>query len=527
MLSAGLIAGFICLPVLAVVWRAMGLDQLHGGYTQTGNTLSHLGQTVLPSFIANTLLLSMGVLVVVLIAGVGSAWLIAAYDFPLRRWLAGLLVLPLAMPAFVMAFAFTDFFETTGPLQSSLRHIFDLKVGGYWFPDIRSIPGAALVLGLSLYPYVYMLVRPAFAQRSASLNEAARTLGVSGLTLWWRVTLPVARPAIVAGCALVLTETLADFGTVSYFAVDTFAAGIYRAWQGMGDQVAAARLAVMLMMFVGLVTWVEKINRGRMASYSRTPRPALRQTLTGFKAFFAMTFCASLVCLGFFMPVILLIAAALKQSKSGLGADPRLFEWLFNSAVLGALGAVLIVPMALVVAYAMRVTDKRWVRGAAQIAASGYAIPGLVLAVGLLVIARYLDWIGLGWIRATILLVVLAYCARFFAVAFQGIGSGLLRIAPNLDDSARSLGLPALQVLRQIHWPLLRPTIAAAFLLVFVDCLKELPATLVLRPFNFDTLAVVAYHLASDERLGAAALPAIAIVLVGLLPTIWLAGKQR
>ena len=521
-LGAGLIAGFIGLPVLAVVWRAIGLDD-----PQSGSTLLHLMQTVLPGFVTNTLLLALGVLLVVLIAGVGAAWLIAAFDFPLRQWLAGLLVLPLAMPAFVMAFAYTDFLETTGPLQIGLRQFFGLTVGSLWFPDIRSIPGAALVLGLSLYPYVYMLVRPAFAERSASLSEAARTLGVSGFALWWKVTLPVARPAIVAGCALVLMETLADFGTVSYFAVDTFAAGIYRAWQGMGDQVAAARLAVMLMVFVGLITWVEKVNRGRMSSYTRAPRPAVRQTLSGARAFFAFVFCISLVCLGFFVPITLLILAALKQSQAVQGIDPRLFEWMLNSALLGGLGAALIVPMALVVAYALRLASNQWVRNAAQIASAGYAIPGLVLAVGLLVIARYLDWIGLGWIRATILLVLLAYCARFFAVAFQGIGSGLLRIAPNLDDSARSLGVPAFQVLRQIHWPLLRPTLAAAFLLVFVDCLKELPATLVLRPFNFDTLAVMAYHFASDERLGAAALPAIAIVLVGLMPTIWLARSQR
>ena len=522
MLSAGVIAGFIALPVLAVIWRSIGVDDL-----QSASTLAHLMQTVLPGFATNTLLLALGVLLFVLLAGVGSAWLIAAYDFALRRWLAALLVLPLAMPAFVMAFAYTDFFETTGPLQTSLRQLFGLKVGAYWFPDIRSIPGAAVVLGLSLYPYVYMLVRPAFAERSASLNDAARSLGVSGFALWWKVTLPVARPAIVAGCSLVLMETLADFGTVSYFAVDTFAAGIYRAWQGMGDQVAAARLAVVLMIFIGLITWVEKTNRGRMASYSRAPRPALRHKLSGIKALLAIGFCTCLVCLGFFVPIMLLITAALKQSQTGQGIDPRLFGWMFNSTILGGLGAALIVPIALIIAYALRLANNQWVRGAAQIAASGYAIPGLVLAVGLLVIARYLDLIGLGWIRATLLLVVMAYGARFFAVAFQGIGSGLLRIAPNLDDSARSLGLPALKVLRQIHWPLLRPTLAAAALLVFVDCLKELPATLVLRPFNFDTLAVVAYHLASDERLGAAALPAIAIILVGLLPTIWLAGKQR
>ena len=522
MVSAALIAGFVGLPVLAVIWRSLGLDD-----PQSSSTLWHLIQTVLPSFVANTLLLCLGVLLVVLIAGVGAAWLVAAFDFPLRRWFSGLLVLPLAMPAFVMAFAYTDFLDSAGPLQTGLRQTFGLAVGAYWFPDIRTVPGAALVLGLSLYPYVYMLVRPAFAERSAALAEAAQTLGVSGFALWWKVTMPVARPAIVAGCALVLMETLADFGTVSYFAVDTFAAGIYRAWQGMGDQVAAARLAVILMVFVAMLTWVEKANRGRMSSHGRTPRPAPRQTLTGFRSFGATLFCFCLVCFGFLVPMLILVMAAVKSQQAGQGIDPRLFEWMLNSATLGLLGASLIVPMALVVAYAQRLNNTRWIRIISQIAAAGYAVPGLVLAVGLLVIARYCDWIGMGWIRATIVLALMAYCARFFAVAFQGIGSGLLRIAPNLDDSARSLGLSAIQVLHRVHWPLLRPTLAAAFLLVFVDCLKELPATLVLRPFNFDTLAVIAYHFASDERLGAAALPAIAIVLVGLIPTVWLARSQR
>jgi iron(III) transport system permease protein len=538
--AAALVALVIALPLLAVIARALRGDATLNGtmalksvesirdQVDSAANFAHLVATVLPSFVFNTIGLAVGVLLVVLIAGVGSAWLIAAYDFPGRSWLARLLVLPLAMPSFVMAYAYTDFFDASGWLQSTLRQLTGLKVGAYWFPEIRSVPGAALMLGLALFPYVYMLSRPAFAERSASLSDAARTLGMRPSKIWWKVTLPVARPAIVAGCALVLMETLADFGTVSYFAVDSLAAGIYRAWQGMGDQTTAARLSLVLLAIVSLLLWIEKTQRGRMASHGRQVQPAPRIALRRKRAIAAALFCFVWVFFGFLLPLGLLVKALVSQWQAGeLVQGFKFFSWAFNSSVLAIAGTLIIVPSALLVVYACRLNRKAWVKTAALLASSGYAIPGLVLAVGLLLIARQLDGIGLSGVRATIILVLLAYTARFFAVAFQGLQAGMQRIAPSMDDSARSLGASAFSVLTKIHWPMLKPSIGAATLLVFVDCLKELPATLVLRPFNFDTLAVVAYQYASDERLAAAAAPALALVLIGLIPTIWLAKGQK
>ncbi len=532
--SALAIAVLITLPLLAVFLRALlgspssdSAMAASEGVDSAAN-MAHLATYVLPGFILNTLGLALGVLLVVLVAGVGSAWLIAAYDFPARDWLARLLVLPLAMPGFVMAYAYTDFFDVSGALQSLLRQLTGLRVGQYWFPEIRSVPGAAFMLGLALFPYVYMLARPAFAERSATLADAARTLGMAPRKIWWKVTLPVARPAIVAGCALVLMETLADFGTVSYFAVDSLAAGIYRAWQGLGDQTTAARLSLVLMLLVGLILWVERTQRGRMATHGRQPQPALRMALSRPAGFAAASFCSVWVLLGFILPAVLLCKAFLSQWQSGdLVLSANFATWSLNSFLLALGGTILIVPSALIVAYACRLNRKAWVNSVAKLASFGYAIPGLVLAVGLLLVARQLDLLGLTWVRATIILVLLAYMARFFAVALQGLQTGMERIAPNMDDSARSLGATPASVLRKIHWPLLKPSLGAATLLVFVDCLKELPATLVLRPFNFDTLAVVAYQYASDERLAAAAAPALALVLIGLVPTIWLARGQK
>jgi iron(III) transport system permease protein len=520
---AALIALVISLPILAVLFRAI-VGDLHSDQL---DTISHLIQSVLPGFVLNTVILALGVLLIVLVAGVGSAWLVAAYDFPGRTWLARLLLAPLAMPAFVMGYAYTQAFDVSGPMQSALRSVTGWSVGQYWFPEIRSIAGASLMLGLALYPYVFMLAKPAFAERSVHLGEAARTMGISNKAVFFRVYLPVARPAIVAGCALVMMETLADFGTVSYFAVDTLAAGIYRAWQGLGDQTAAARLSVLLTAIVLLVLYVERRHRGRMAAYSGSGKPAKRVRLHQGTALAASLFCWVWIALGFLVPLGLLLLAAVRESDSiALLQSGRFGLWVWNSAWLALLGVLVILPSALLVAYACRVSSQVWVQRCAQIAASGYAVPGVVLAVGILLLAKGLDWMGLGFMRVGLLLLLLAYVARFFTIGFQGLTAGLARISPRMDDSARSLGLSHLEVLRRVHWPLLRPSVYAAALLLFVDCLKELPATLILRPFNTDTLAVVAYQFAADERLAAAALPSLALVVVGLIPTIWLARDQ-
>lgn len=494
------------------------------------DALAHLLSTVLPRYTLTSVLLVVEVAVFVLLLGVGAGWLVAAYDFPGRRWLEVAMILPLAMPAFVLAYAYTDFLDTSGPLQSWLRASTGWSIGDYWFPEVRSLTGAALFLALALYPYVYMLARNAFAERSESLAEAARSLGTPAPWVWWRVTWPVARPAVAAGLTLVTMETLADFGTVSFFAVDTFSAGIYRAWQGLGDRTAAARLALVLLAAVLVLVWLERRMRGRMAFHARSARPARVRRLHGARGWAACAACAVPVVAGFVLPSLLLVRAWWVQ---GGGVDPRVLSWAWNTALLSGVAVAVVVPLALALAYALRVVQARWMGALAAVASSGYAVPGIVLGVGLLAVVGAIDrtvgaWPGAGLLLGgTAVAVVYAYCVRFFAVAQHGLDASLKRISPSMDASARTLGAGQFEVLRRVHWPLLRPSVATAALLVFVDCLKELPATLVLRPFDFDTLAVVAYQFASDERLSEAAVPSLLIVVVGLLPVTILARSFR
>jgi iron(III) transport system permease protein len=516
------VAATVVAPLLALVWVAL---------QPTGaDALAHLASTVLPRYALSSLLLVAQVSVFVLLLGVGAGWLVAAYEFPGRRLLEVGMILPLAMPAFVLAYAYTDFLDTSGPLQEWLRAVTGWSIGEYWFPPVRSLTGAALFLSLALYPYVYMLARNAFAERGESLAEAARSLGLPAPLVWRRVTWPVARPAIVAGLTLVTMETLADFGTVSFFAVDTFSAGIYRAWQGLGDRSAAARLSLVLLAVVLALVWLERRQRGRMAFHARGTRPAKPRRLHGLAAWAASLACATPVVLGFLLPTGLLLAAWWGQ---GAAFDPRLARWAANTAMLSALAVAVVVPLALGLAYAVRQLSARWVGALAAVAGAGYAIPGIVLGVGLLAVVGAIDRIAAWWpgagllVGGTAVAVVYAYCVRFFAVAQHGLEASLKRISPSMDASARTLGAGPFEMLRRVHWPLLRPSIATAALLVFVDCLKELPATLVLRPFNFDTLAVVAYNFASDERLAEAALPSLMIVAVGLLPVTVLARSFR
>jgi len=515
---------------LALAAPALALAVLAvSGFLDSSATLSHLALTVLPRYAATTLLLAIAVVVLVLGLGVGAAWMIAAWEFPGRRFLAWTLVLPMAMPAFVMAYAYTDFLAPSGVVQSTLRRWTGWEIGDYWFPDVHSWPSAALCLGLALYPYVYLLARTAFAERSESLAEAARSLGLGPAQVWWRVTWPVARPAVAAGVALATMETLADFGTVSYFAVDTFTAGIFRAWQSLGDRSGAAQLALVLLVAVMTLVWLEREQRGRMQFHARSTRPPERWVLKGPAAWAASAACALPGLLGFVFPAVILAASGFTVES---GLDTRLVGWAFNTAILGLGSVALVVPLALLGAYALRVFGGRTIRLALGLANTGYAIPGLVLGVGLLALISFtsglLNWSGerfgfdvplsAGGLGA----VFYAYTVRFFPVGFQGIDAGLKRISPSMDQSARSLGRNLWGVLREVHWPLMRRTLAVAALLVFVDSVKELPATLVLRPFDFDTLAVVAYHFAADERLAEAAWPSLLIVLVGLVPVIWL-----
>lgn len=521
---AVLVAVLAGLPVASV-----GLNIFVGG---TSATWSHLAQTVLPEYIANSLLLCVGVGLGVALLGVTTAWLTAMHDFPGRRFFEWALVLPLAMPAYVMAYVYTDFLQFVGPVQTILRESFGWEHGDYWFPDIRTLPGAILMFVCVLYPYVYLLARAAFLERASGMLEAARTLGMGPWRGFFSVSLPLARPAIAAGIALALMETLADYGTVAYFAVNTFTTGIYRAWFSLGDRVAAAQLAAMLLSFVLFLLMVERVSRGR-ARYNNTTgrnRPMPGARLGGAVAVLAFVACAVPLLLGFVLPASLLLKMAFSEGDAQFGE--RFLLLSRNSFMLAGITAFIGVFLALLMAYGARLSKSTLATALNRLVGLGYAVPGAVIAVGVLIPVTRLDnWLAGQWehwfgsnpgllLTGGIAALIYAYLVRFLAVALHTVESSLAKITPNMDDAARCLGLGQGETLRRVHAPMLRGSLFTAGLLVFVDVMKELPATLVMRPFNFDTLATQAYTLAADERLAEASTASLAIVAVGLLPLI-------
>ena len=521
---AVLVALLAALPVASV-----GLNIFVGG---TSATWSHLSRTVLPEYILNSLWLCLGVGLGVALVGVATAWLTAMHDFPGRRFFEWALVLPLAMPAYVLAYVYTDFLQFVGPLQTALREAFGWKYGDYWFPDIRTLPGAILMFVFVLYPYVYLLVRAAFLERASGMLEAARTLGMGPWRAYFAVSLPLARPAIVAGVALALMETLADYGTVAYFGVNTFTTGIYRAWFSLGDRVAAAQLAAMLLSFVLFLLMAERISRGRARYHNTTGRnrPLAGARLRGLAAFLAVAACLLPLLLGFVVPAALLFKMALAEGDIQFGE--RFLLLSRNSFLLAGVTALIGVLLALLMAYGARLSKSTLATGLNRLVGLGYAVPGAVIAVGVLIpVTRFDNWLAGQWeqwfgnnpgllLTGGIAALVYAYLVRFLAVALHTVESSLAKITPNMDDAARCLGLGQGATLRRVHAPLLRGSLFTAGLLVFVDVMKELPATLVMRPFNFDTLATQVYTLASDERLAEASTASLAIVAVGLLPLI-------
>ncbi len=521
-LAAVLACLVLIAPIVAVVVISMSTGQ---------GTWQHLASTVLPGYVSTTFWLAMGVAAGVILLGVSTAWLVSSFRFPGSGLFEWALILPLAAPGYVVAYAYTDFLQFTGPVQSTLRAAFGWQAGEYWFPDIRSLPGAVLVLSAVLYPYVYLLARAAFLDQSSHLAQAARLLGQGSSGVFFRVALPLARPAIAAGIALALMETLADFGTVSYFSLQTFTTGIYQAWFSMGDLVAAAQLSTALLAFVLLILAFERWNRGRARYYeSHAHRDDRRVSMSGGRAWAATLCCALPPLLGFVLPAVIL------GHRVWLEPEPlfteRFVELAGNSLTLAAITSVAAVALALLLAYAGRMARWQGVQFTNRIAGLGYAMPGAVIAVGILVPVARLDNIIGAWLEAqfdlkvgllftgSILALVYAYLVRFLAVALQTVEAGLGRIRPSMEDAARSLGMSPGRVLATVHAPIMTSSLLTAGLLVFVDVMKELPATFVMRPFNFDTLAVQAYHYASDERLAQAAAASLVIVAVGLLPVI-------
>lgn len=522
------------LVLLALILAMPLLSVLGSLFWPRPETWQHLADTVLVDYIRNSLVLVIGVGVGVLLIALVPAWLTTMCRFPGSRTLEWALLLPLAMPAYIIAYTYTGLLDVAGPVQSAIRDWFGVSYGDYWFPPIRSLGGAIVMLSLVLYPYVYLLARSAFIEQSLCVLEVARSLGLGPVRRFVRVALPLARPAIVAGLSLALMETLADYGTVQYFGVPVFTTGIFRTWFGLADGVAASQLAALLLGFVVLLLWLERRSRRRAQYHHTSSRytSLMARRLQGWQAAGALVLCLLPVVFGFLLPAGVLLSWALDSWQRTAQAD--FFGLMLNSLGLATVTALLALALALFFAYGRRLYDNLPARLSLRFVSLGYAVPGTVIAVGALLPFAWLDNTLDAWLRAqfgissglllsgSLFILVFAYLVRFLAVSLNAIEAGLTKIRPSMDEAARSMGVDRLSTLRRVHVPMMRGTLLSAVLLVFVDVLKELPATLLLRPFNFNTLAVRAYELANDERLPEAACPALAIVVAGIVPVILL-----
>ncbi|ASU39873.1 iron ABC transporter permease [Herbaspirillum sp. meg3] len=526
----GLIALLISLPILGIAGAWLHLDA--AGI----DAIRQQVQTVLPGYLATSGWLALFVTAGVILVGAATAVAISLFEFRGKRFLSWALLLPMAMPAYVSAYAYTDFLQYAGMVQSSLRDMFP----GFRI-DVRSLSGAIFLFVFTLYPYAYLLARNALSERGVHLMEAARLLGTPPHERIYRVALPLARPALMAGAALALMETLADYGVSAYFGLTTFTTGIYKAWMVMDDRIAAAQYASLLLLFVAVLLWLERREQQRMrfssvrgnrhggngdgGAESRLPQ------LHGVKAVAAWLVCATPIVLGFVLPMLILLQLMWRESEMSLATNLlRYAGWTWNSFRFGGIAAAIAIVLALALCFAQRAGDLPrfkygFLRVVARIASMGYAIPGSVIAIGILLPIAWLQAVFPGsmagvWLTATSLGVIYAYLVRFTAVAVQSVEAGYTRIPLSFDEAARTMGTSRRRIVQKLHMPLLWRSLATAALMVFVDVVKELPATLLLRPFNTDTLAVIAHNLARDERLGEAALPALSIVVVGLIPVL-------
>lgn len=525
--AALLIAVLVSIPVLML---------LPAWLTPSSEVWRHLADTVLGELLQNTLVLLLGVGVGVLLLGVGLAWLTVMYEFPGRRIFEWALMLPLGIPAYVMAFVAVGLLDFSGPLQATLRDLFGPN--GYWFPRIRSQGGVIAVMILALYPYVYMLARTAFLSQGRTMMEAGRSLGLSPRAAFVRIALPMARPAIAAGVALALMETLADFGAVTIFNYDTFTTAIYKAWFGLFNLAAAAQLSTLLLLFVAVALYAERHWRGQ-SRYHVTGRPEQghRHRLTGGRAAAACGAALLVLTLAFIIPVGQLIFWLASAGLEGL--DASYVEFVTHTVGLGLMAAMLTVAAAVLLAYVRKQWPGRPMQAVTRLATLGYALPGAVLAVGIMLAFTLLDrqadafaqavfGVSTGLLLSTSVVALLfAYLVRFLAVAHGPVESALERIKPSLQQAARSLGASHRELLWRVYLPILRPGLLSAALLVFVEVMKELPATLLLRPFDWDTLAIRIFEMTSEGEWQRAALPALTLVLVGLLPVILLVRRSE
>lgn len=522
-LTVALIVAVVLLPVATILVLASHADM---------EAIRHLSATVLPDALKQTVLLTSGVAIVTLCVGTATAWVVTMYRFPGRNVVDRLLVIPLAMPTYIVAYAYGDLLNVAGPVQSSIRSLFHVTVRDYWFPEIRSLGGAIFILSSVLYPYVYLTARASFVQQSVCALEVARTLGRTPFGTFVSVALPLARPALVAGVALALMESLNDLGAVQYLGVQTLAASIYATWLQRSSLAGAAQLACILMLFVAALFFAERWARGggRVHGTTGRYRAIPFSELAGWRGWLTVTLCSLPFIAGFLVPFADLAHNAANHVDQALEGGFWRAAW--NSLLLAAGAGALTVVLAVTLAYARRVAVNAFVRPAVKLAGLGYALPGTVLALGLLIPLAAFDnqlsallgnLFGLPpslWLSGTVFILVLAYSVRFLAVALGSIDAGLERVSPNLDAAARTLGETALSTLWRVHLPLLVPALGTAALLVFVDAMKELPATLLLRPFNFETLSTHVYSLAALEQIESASVGALAIVVVGLIPVL-------
>ena len=524
-ITVALITLVIILPLIVVLQF-----NLH----PRSDTWQHLIDHVLLEYVINSLLLALGVAIGTFIIGVPAAWLCALYSFPGKRFLEFLLLLPLAIPAYIVAYTYTGILDFSGPVQSYIRELFGWSYGDYWFPEIRSLGGAIAMFSFVLYPYVFLLTRSTLIVQSSSMIDAACSLGANNIERLLTIIIPLARPAIAAGVTLALMETLADYGTVQYFGVDTFTTGIFRTWFGFGEPTTAAQLSSILMVTVFALFLLEQRQRNRIRYHN--PSNATQQSheipLYGIHTLLAIVACAIPPLFGFIIPVLQLSDWAISTANTMV--DSQFWSLAFNSFALAASAALVTLVVATILAYGKRASNNVLLRGLINLSAMGYAVPGTIIAVGTLIIFSQMDnWLidflnfqfgiesGLIF-TGTIFALVFAHTVRFLSLGLQTVGASLAKINHSIDEASQLLGNSLFTTLRSIHLPLIRSGLFTAALLVFVEVMKELPATLIMRPFNFNTLAVRAYELASDERLADASTAALAIVLTGIIPVILL-----
>ncbi|MDP2560731.1 iron ABC transporter permease [Psychrobium sp. 1_MG-2023] len=521
-----LLSLLIFMPLMAIVWQSFGDDQA---------VFSHLWQTVLPQYLINTFLVVFGVAFLSMLIGVPLAWLVAMCQFPMRGVFVWALLLPLAMPSYVVAFIYTDLLEYAGPIQSSLRELFGWKnAQDYWFFDVRTVNGAIVMLTLVLFPYVFLLARTSFLEQSQSLLQSARMLGCSAWQSFYRVSLPLARPAIAVSVALVAMETLADFAVVHYFAVPTLTTAVYDTWVGYGSLAAAARLSALMLACLFVLISLERFGRSQQKNYQRTTgqEQINRYQLTGVKAYAATGLCISIFMLAFGLPFILLIDMAIDYFEQSW--NDEFIQYSINSFSLAVIVSFICVAIGILLSFFKRLSQHKSSSVPSKIASSGYALPGTVLAIGVLIplslfdhaindLWEYFGKEGPGLILSgTLFAIVAGYVVRFSAIAIGSVESSLNKVTPSIDMVSVTLGMSPLKMLFKVHLPLVRKGCFAAALLVFIESMKELPAALLLRPFDYETLATYVYQFVSDEQLEHGALAAIVIVLVGLIPLIFL-----